>query len=72
MARTDGQTDRRTDRRTDGGDHHNIPTFFSKSVGIKTAVNPLHAGKCVSCSNSSAEFQKLAFSSSFFHRILLE
>ncbi|KAH3768239.1 hypothetical protein DPMN_169451 [Dreissena polymorpha] len=31
VARTDGQTDRRTDRRTDGGDHHNIPTFFSKS-----------------------------------------
>ena len=30
MARTDGQTD----GRTDGGDHHNIPTFFSKSVGI--------------------------------------
>ena len=26
--------DGRTDRQTDGGDHHNIPTFFSKSVGI--------------------------------------
>ncbi|KAH3853083.1 hypothetical protein DPMN_095606, partial [Dreissena polymorpha] len=36
VARTDGQTD----RRTDGGDNHNIPTFFSKSVGIKI----LHPG----------------------------
>ena len=26
--------DGRTDRQTDGGDNHNIPTFFSKSVGI--------------------------------------
>ena len=34
MARTDGQTD----GQTDGGDHHNIPTFFSKSVGIMTCI----------------------------------
>ncbi|KAH3692761.1 hypothetical protein DPMN_194513 [Dreissena polymorpha] len=32
----DGRTDRRTDRRTDGGDHHNIPTFFSKSIQLLT------------------------------------
>ena len=38
MARTDGQTDRQTDGRTDGGDNHNIPTFFSKSVGITTPI----------------------------------
>ncbi|KAH3801480.1 hypothetical protein DPMN_155131 [Dreissena polymorpha] len=32
----DSGQDGRTDRRTDGGDNHNIPTFFSKSVGITT------------------------------------
>jgi hypothetical protein len=31
----DSGQDGRTDRQTDGGDNHNIPTFFSKSVGIK-------------------------------------
>ena len=30
--------DGRTDGRTDGGDHHNISTFFSKSVGIIIVV----------------------------------
>ena len=30
----DSGQDGRTDGRTDGGDNHNIPTFFSKSVGI--------------------------------------
>jgi hypothetical protein len=37
VARTDGQTD----GRTDGGDNHNIPTFFSKSVGIMKSAKAL-------------------------------
>jgi len=46
VARTDGQTDRqtdgRTDGRTDGGDNHNITTFFSKSVGIKSGGSKMN------------------------------
>ena len=43
--RTDRQTDRRTDGRTDGGDNHNIPTFFSKSVGINRILKFHNAHK---------------------------